>query len=86
MDLGRLKKEFGDDITFYGNLDCGNILSFGSQQEVEQHTVDCLELGMNNGGHILSTSNAVTASVPLKNYLSVVNAYRKVFGLTKLRL
>ena len=29
MDMGRLKSAYGDRITLYGNLDCGNTLSFG---------------------------------------------------------
>ena len=86
MDLRRLKKAFGGRITFYGNLDCGNILSFGSPEQVERHTIDCLEAGMNDGGHILCTSNAITASVPFENYLSIISAYRKMFGLAQLQL
>lgn len=84
MDLGRLKADYGDCATFYGNLDCGNVLSFGTPDEVRQHTLDCLQAGMGNGGHILCASNAITASVPLTNYLAVVEAYRDRFGLPKL--
>jgi hypothetical protein len=39
---------------------------------------------MGNGGHILCASNAITASVPLANYLAVVDAYRSVFVLPAL--
>jgi len=83
MDIRRLKQGFGDRITFLGNLDCGNVLSFGSAEEIGQHVVDCLEAGRGNGGHILCVSNAITASVPLENYLVVVNTYRDFFGLPR---
>ena len=86
MDLGRLKARYGDRMAFYGNLDCGNILSFGSVEAVRQHTVRCLEAGMGYGGHILCASNAIAASVSLENYLAVVDAYRDMFGLPKLRI
>lgn len=86
MDLRELKASHGDRITFYGNLDCGNILSFGSPEEVQRHTLDCLEAGWGQGGHILCASNAITASVPLRNYLALVGAYRKRFGLAPLKL
>lgn len=86
MDLRALKAAHGDRMTFYGNLDCGNILSFGSVEEVRQHTLDCLEAGWGQGGHILCASNAITASVPLRNYLAVVEAYRERFRLPALRL
>jgi uroporphyrinogen decarboxylase len=81
MDLGRLKESYGGRITFYGNLDCGNVLSFATPAEVGRHTRACLEAAMGNGGHILCASNAITASVPLENYLAVVATYRDMFGL-----
>jgi len=83
MDLGKLKEICRGRITLYGNLDCGNILSFGSQEDVRRHTRACLESGLGDGGHILCASNAITASVPLGNYLTVVNTYRDMFGLTR---
>jgi hypothetical protein len=81
MDLARLKRAYGDRITFYGNLDCGNILSFATPEGVAKHVTDCLTAGQGDGGHILCASNAITASVPLVNYLAAVNAYRGFFGL-----
>jgi hypothetical protein len=86
MDLGRLKAAYGARITLYGNLDCGNILSFGTEEEVRQHTLDCLLAGLGQGGHILCASNAITASVPLRNYLAMVNAYREMFALPRFTL
>jgi uroporphyrinogen decarboxylase len=86
MDLERLKAAYGDRITFYGNLDCGLTLSFASPEEVRRHTIRCLEAGLGRGGHILCASNAITAAVPLENYLAVVEAYRGFFGLGEWRL
>jgi hypothetical protein len=85
MDLRRLKAAYGDRITFYGNLDCGIELSFGTPEAVRQHTLDCLDSGWGRGGHILCASNAITASIPPANYLAAVNAYREVFALDPLR-
>lgn len=85
MDLDRLCRLYGDRKTFYGNLDCGNVLSFGSEEEVRSHTVACLEAGQGRS-HILCASNAIVASVPLENYLAVVNAYRDFYGLDRLAI
>jgi hypothetical protein len=86
MDLGRLKAQYGGLVALFGNLDCGNTLSFGTEDEVRRHVLDCLDAGAGLGGHILCASNAITASVPLSNYLTVVNAYRERFGLKPVRL
>jgi len=83
MELYRLKTLYGSQVTFYGNLDCGIELSFGTPEQVRQHTLDCLEAGWGSGGHILCASNAITSSVPLKNYLASVNAYRDYFNLPR---
>jgi len=81
MDLRRLKQGYGDRITFYGNIDCGNVLSFASPEEIRRHVIACLEAGMGSGGHILCASNAIIESIPLVNYVAYVNAYRDFFDL-----
>ena len=86
MDLRRLKAAYGDTVTFYGNLDAGNVLSFASTEAVRRHTLECLDAGQGGGGHILTASNAVTASVPFENYLAMIGAYRDRFGLSPLEL
>lgn len=81
MELRALKERYGARVTLYGNLDCGNVLSFGTPDDVRRHTLACLEAGWGDGGHILCASNAITAGVPLENYLAVGEAYRQYFGL-----
>ncbi|MDR1902523.1 MAG: uroporphyrinogen decarboxylase family protein [Treponema sp.] len=82
MDLKKLKKQYGDRITFLGNIDCGNLLTFGTEEEIRATVRRCLEDGMGNGGHIFTASNAITGSVSLQNYLYMVNEYRRFFGLS----
>ncbi len=86
MDLRRLKATYGGKVTFLGNLDCGVVLSLGTPAEVRSHVIECLEAGWGAGGHILCASNAITASVPLTNYLALVSAYREWFELPALPL
>jgi len=86
MEMRQLKERYGDKITLIGNMDCGITMSFGTPAEIRGRTIKCLEDGMGNGGHIFCCSNAITSSVPLENYIALVNAYREVFGLTGLLL
>jgi len=86
MDMSKLKKMYGDRITLYGNMDCGNILSFSSVEEIRKYTIECIEAGSGNGGHIFCASNAITESIPVKNYLAMVNTYKEIFNLPILDL
>lgn len=81
MELPELKRKFGSKITFFGNLDCANLLSFGTPAQVKEHTKDCLRKGLGNGGHILCCNNAITESVPVANYRAIGEGYREFFGL-----
>ena len=84
MDLGMLKQKYGERITFLGNIDCGRLLSFGTEEEIRGTVRRCLEDGMGKGGHIFTASNAIAGSVGIKNYLYMVNEYRGFFGLPKI--
>lgn len=81
MELPELKKRYGDRITFFGNLDCANDISFGTPEQVKTATLRCLRDGWGGGGHVLCCNNAITASVPVANYLAIYEAYRELFGL-----
>ncbi|HUT75380.1 MAG TPA: uroporphyrinogen decarboxylase family protein [Armatimonadota bacterium] len=81
MDMRRLKAAYGSRITFYGNMDCGSTLSFGTPDAIRQATRECLSAGLGDGGHVFCASNAITESVSLTNYLAMVNAYREFWGL-----
>lgn len=86
MDLKQLKERYGDRILFFGNMDPGRVLSFAAPEEVRALTFEILDAGWGGGGHIFCTSNAITASVPVVNYLAMVNAYREKFRLPALEL
>lgn len=84
MDLKRLKAEYGDRYTLYGNMDCGNILTYSTPEDIRRYTVECIEAGMGNGGHAFCASNAITGSIPFKNYLAMVQGYREYFALPEI--
>lgn len=85
MDLKKLKEGYGDRITFLGNMDCGNTLSFASPDEIRAATIKCIEDGLGNGGHIFTASNAIIDSVPPENYFAMVNAFRNYWKLPPLK-
>ena len=86
MTIGRLKKRFGKKLTLMGNMDCGTILTYAKESEIAEITHTILDEGWRNGGHIFTASNAITSSVPLHNYLAMVNAYRNHFSVDPIKL
>jgi len=86
MDLAKLKIMYGDKITLFGNMDSGNILTFGPESVVAAETRKCLEAGMGDGGHIFCVSNAIVETTPPEHYFAMVNAYREFFSMDRLSL
>lgn len=86
MSLKELKTAYGDKVTFFGNMDCGQVLSFSTPEEIRELTFQCLEDGSGHGGHVFCASNAITGSVPVENYWSMVNAYKDFYHLPRPRL
>jgi uroporphyrinogen decarboxylase len=74
MDIQRLKKEFGQDLCFWGGIDVQQLLPHGSPVEVTTATreiIACLGAG---GGYVLSATNNIQADVPPQNILAMVEA------------
>jgi uroporphyrinogen-III decarboxylase len=81
MDLGRLKREWGDRCVFLGNLDIRHVLCSGTVEEARAEMIRCIEQGQGNGGHIIMTSNVVHEDVVPELYLAAIDAYRDYYGL-----
>jgi len=60
MDIPTLKREYGQDLTFMGNIDV-DLLASGNVDEVERTTRDLIHDARIGGGFILSTSNVVAS-------------------------
>ena len=74
MDAAELKQEFGDRLTFHGGVDEQQVLPFGSEQDVEQEVIRCLQAFGPGGGYILAPSHFVQADVPPANLVAMCRA------------
>ena len=73
MDIGFLKKKYGDKITLCGNIDCGEMVNW-TPKEIEKEVKRIIKIASPEGGHLMSTSNALHCEIPLKNAWAYVNA------------
>ncbi len=77
MDILKVKREYGDEVCLIGNIDCGDLLSRKSPYEVKQvvnHTIKEVATG---GGYIISSSNAIHASVKPENYRIMIDTAKQ---------
>ena len=73
MDLGQLKREYGDRLAFVGGIDVENILRKGSENEVRRATLEAIHLAGPGGGYILgSSSEELFDHLPLGNILAML--------------
>ena len=77
MDPVRLKREFGDRLTFWGAIDTQHVLPWGTPQEVEaevRRRID--ELGW-GGGYMVAAVHNIQAEVPPANVIAMCRAARE---------
>jgi len=77
MNLGEMKKKYGDCLCLMGNVECGNLLSFGTKEEVRQTVKDCIKKAGKGGGYICMSSNTIHGAVNPENYFEMVKAIRE---------
>jgi len=68
MDLGEMKAKYGGRVALKGNVDCAQVLTFGTQEDVIAETKRALRQGAPGGGYILSSSNSIHSAVRPLNY------------------
>ncbi len=67
MDIGEVKRKYGDRICIVGNVDCGPLLSWGTPEEVRDAVKECIRTAAPGGGYMLSSSNSIHSSVDPDN-------------------
>ncbi len=77
MDIGEVKGKYGHRVCVIGNIDCGEILSQASVEDVIEAVKDCIAKASLGGGHIMSSSNTIHSAVRPENYKAMVDATKK---------
>jgi len=77
MNIGEVKRRFGDRVCLIGNIDCSYVLPEGSLEDVEAAVKECILKASPGGGHIISSSNSIHSSVKPENYRKMLEAVKK---------
>jgi uroporphyrinogen decarboxylase len=72
MDLAQLKREFGQDLVFWGGIETQNLLPFGTPEQVRDMVRQTIRLLGKGGGCIIAPSQEVMNDVPIANVKALV--------------
>ena len=75
MDPVTLKKEFGEDVTFWGGgCDTRHILNNASPQKIKDHVKERIEILSPGGGFVFNTIHNILPEVPPENIIAMFDA------------
>lgn len=75
MDPVMLKKEFGDQLVFWGGgIDTQKTLPFGTAEEVYKEVSERIEIFNANGGFVFNSIHNIQSNVPTDNLLAMFRA------------
>ncbi len=77
MDIGEVKMKYGDRICLVGNIDCAQLLTWGTKEDVRQAVKECVTKAGAGGGLICASSNTIHSGVKPENYVAMINAIRQ---------
>lgn len=74
MEPERLKREFGDRMSFWGGIDTMRVLNYGTPEDVRREVKHKIEALAPGGGYILNPIHNVQPDVPVENLLAMIDA------------
>jgi uroporphyrinogen decarboxylase len=77
MDIGEVKERYGDRLCLMGNIDCGDLLSRGTPEQVASMVRTTIGRAAKGGGYVLASSNSIHPAVKPVNYSTMVMAGRQ---------
>ncbi len=77
MDIAQVKKHMNGRMCIVGNIDCRNLLPFGTAEEVDEAVKSTIDVAAPGGGYILSSSNSIHRNCKVSNAIAMVEAAHK---------
>jgi len=77
MDIGAIKKRYGDNLVLVGNIDCSQVLPLGTPETIREAVKDTLRQAGHGGGLFIGSSSEIVPATPLENVLAFFEACRE---------
>lgn len=76
MDPAKVKKNYGNQLTFHGTISVQDTIPNGTVQDVRSEVIDRIKTVGYNGGFIVSPENSIPYDAPLENIIAVYDTVR----------
>ncbi|MBU8913072.1 MAG: methyltransferase [Spirochaetales bacterium] len=81
MDAASLKREYGNDIAFWGGgVDTQSTLPFGDPEEIREQVLERCSIFARDGGFVFNTIHNIQAHTPIENIVAVIDAVKEFNG------
>jgi uroporphyrinogen decarboxylase len=77
MDIARLKREFGKDLSFQGAMDIQQVLPLGTPEDVRKMVKYAADNAKKGGGYYFGTSHNIQIDTPIENVAALFEAYHE---------
>jgi len=75
MDLRHLKEQYGDDLCFFGGVNCSTLIE-GPATKAREEVRYAIQHAGSGGGLVITTSNVIQPGTQLENYRAMRQAVR----------
>ena len=76
-NLERIKKDFGDRLTFWGGIDTQELLPYGTPDDIRRDAAQVIRTLGKGGGHIIGPSQEIMNDVPLENIIALIETIKE---------
>lgn len=78
MDIGHVKREYGQDLILVGGVDCSQVIPRGTPERIRQEVRQVLQDGARGGGMFIGSSSEVVPATPLRNIHALYEACKEL--------
>lgn len=77
MDIAKLKRLYGDNLTFWGGVSTQQTLPYGTPDDVKRESREVREILSNGGGYIFAPAQGIQHDVPTANIIALIEVARE---------
>ena len=77
MDIAQVKRALAGRACILGNIDCRNLLVFGTEEDVDRTVCETIDAAGAGGGYIITSSNSIHPGCRAENYVAMVRAAQR---------